>query len=294
MDNSVGEFLRARRARLAPSDLGLPDGVSRRRVPGLRREELAQAVGVSVDYYVRLEQGRRANVSDQVLEAVARVLRLDGDEREHLFQLARRQRGGPGLPRPVAPRPLDAGITDLMDRFHDVPTLLLGRRTDVLAWNAAADAVFGMSERPASRRNAARDLFGRAGAAQDYPEWDDLAADVVAQLHYDAGRHPDDPLLAALVGQLSIASQPFRQLWARHDVRQKTHGTVRLVHPVVGELVLTYQALARPAEPDHLLLTYLAERGSPTDERLRVLMSWNAGPGARRPPAPVAPGDAGA
>ncbi len=287
MESGIGEFLRARRARTTPADVGLRPGPGQRRVPGLRREELAQVIGLSVDYYVRLEQGRRANVSDAVLEAIARALHLTADERAHLFALARQRRPGQwagqegagqgGTGRGAArARPVEAGVRELLDQMERVPALVLGRRTDVLAWNAAADAVFAMSAREPSRRNAARDVFSRPEARSDYLDWEHLAGDVVAHLRLDAGRHPGDPLLAALVGELSITSPRFRELWARHDVRQKTAGLTRLTHPLVGELALSYQALSLSADPDQLVVAYTAARGSATEERLALLMSWTA------------------
>lgn len=285
MDNGVGDFLRARRARTTPHEVGLPPGPGRRRVPGLRREEMAQVIGLSADYYVRLEQGRRANVSDAVLEAVARSLRLTADERGHLFGLARRRRPGRAARPPVPHQRVDEQVRELLDRMDRVPAVVLGRRTDVLAWNDAADAVFAMSSREVPLRNAARDVFLRPEARTSYLEWDHLADDVVAHLRLDAGRHPDDPLLASLVGELSIASPRFRELWARHDVRQKSSGLTRLAHPVVGELALSYSAMALTAEPEQLVIAYTAARGSVTEERLSLLMSWTASPATSRSPA---------
>lgn len=285
VDNGIGEFLRARRARISPREVGLPPGLGQRRVPGLRREEMAQVIGLSVDYYVRLEQGRRANVSDAVLEAVARSFLLTADERAHLFNLARRRRPGRTPRLPVAHQQVDEQVRELLDQMDRVPALVLGRRTDVLAWNASADAVFAMSAREPSRRNAARDVFLRPGAKTDYLEWDHLAADVVAHLRLDAGRHPGDPLLTSLVGELSITSPRFRELWARHDVRQKSAGLTRLAHPLVGDLELSYQALAPTAEPEQLVIAYTAARGSATEERLSLLTSWAASPSPNRTPA---------
>ena len=259
--------------------------MGQRRVPGLRREELAQVIGLSVDYYVRLEQGRRANVSDAVLEAIARALQLTADERVHLYNLAQHRRPGRTVRPPMSAQYVDERVRELLEQMDRVPALVLGRRTDVLAWNDAADAVFAMSTRQPSRRNAARDVFLRLQARTDYLDWEHLAGDVVAHLRLDAGRHPGDPLLASLVGELSITSPRFRELWARHDVRQKSAGRMRLAHPLVGELDLSYQALARSAEPDQLVIAYTAPRGSPTEERLSLLMSWAADSAPSRTPA---------
>ncbi|TVT52692.1 helix-turn-helix domain-containing protein [Amycolatopsis rhizosphaerae] len=269
MDQSIGEFLRSRRARIQPREVGLP-GHGRRRVPGLRREELAQLAGVSVDYYVRLEQGRSQNVSDAVLDSIARVLRLDETERVHLRNLVRpakkaRRSGGQHV------RP---GVQRMLDMMTDLPAFVLGRRMDILAWNALADAVIGFSalERP----NAARHTFLHPEARELYLEWDAVAAETVAYLRLDAGRYPDDPQLCALVGELSMRSEPFRRLWARQDVKDKTHGRKLVRHPFAGDLEFRYETFASPGDSDQLLVAYTVAAGSASEERLRLLASWQA------------------
>ncbi|GAA2307282.1 helix-turn-helix transcriptional regulator [Streptomyces kunmingensis] len=231
----IGDFLRSRRARIRPEEAGLP-GHGRRRVPGLRREEVAQLAGVSVDYYIRLEQGRGTSVSDAVLDAVARVLRLDDTERSYLFTVARpaeTRRKASG--RPDA-RQLRPGLRLLLDTIDRAPAFVLGRRMDVLAWNALGDALLGFSAMAPEDRNMPRQIFLTPEARELYPEWPAVAAETVAYLRLDAGAHPQDPQLEALVGELSSADADFRRLWADHQVKSKTYGTKRMLHPLVGEL----------------------------------------------------------
>jgi transcriptional regulator with XRE-family HTH domain len=264
----LGDFLRTRRARIQPAEVGMRS-TGRRRVPGLRRDELASLAGVSVEYYVRLEQGRAPNVSDSVLDALATVLALDETERDHLRDLARPIRKPARAPR--QPK-LREGVRLLLDSMTTTPAFVLGRRMDVVGWNSLADAIGGWS----TTRNTARHLFLDPKARDFYPEWDRVAEETVAYLRLDAGRHPKDPKLAALVGELSIADETFRRLWAAHDVKEKTFGRKLINHPIVGELDLRYETLALPGDPDLLLVTYLAETGSPTADRLALLASWTA------------------
>ncbi|MCX4748251.1 helix-turn-helix transcriptional regulator [Kitasatospora sp. NBC_01287] len=279
MENTLGEFLRSRRARIQPEEVGLRS-YGQRRVPGLRREEVAQLAGVSVDYYIRLEQGRGANVSDAVLDAVARVLALDEVERAHLRALARPPRAA----SPTAARTAGAragqqvcpGLRRLLDAMTEVPAFVLGRRMDVLAWNALGDAVVGFSAMDPGRRNMARQTFLEPDARTYYPQWEAVAAETVSHLRLDAGRHPEDPELASLVGDLSLRSPEFRRLWADHQVREKTWGQKLLRHPLAGDLELGYEALALPGDPDQLLVCYTAVPGSPTAQRLALLASWSA------------------
>ncbi|MEU6391242.1 helix-turn-helix transcriptional regulator [Streptomyces sp. NPDC046939] len=267
----IGGFLRSRRARIRPEEVGLPEH-GRRRVPGLRREEVAQLAGVSVDYYIRLEQGRSASVSDAVLDAVARVLRLDDTERTHLGALARpaatARRGASGRPAVQEVRP---GVRLLLDTIDKAPAFVLGRRMDVLAWNEPGDAVLGFSAMDPRDRNMPRQVFLNPDARDLYPEWAAVAAETVAFLRLDAGAHPHDPLLASLVGEVSLASADFRRLWADQQVKEKGYGVKRMLHPVAGELVFPYETLALPGEPGQVLVVYTPEPGSATEERLRAL-----------------------
>lgn len=280
----LGEFLKSRRSRVQPGDVGL-EPIGRRRVPGLRREELSQLAGVSFDYYVRLEQGRAGHPSEDVLEAIARALRLDAAERLHLIDLARPVRTRRRAPRPERVRP---EVQLLLDSLQGVPAMVLGRRTDVLAWNRLAAAlVVDWGSLPPEQRNSARHVFLDEGARRLYPDWERAARDTVGYLRMVAGRHPDDAELAALVGELSMKNEDFRHWWARHDVREKTHGTKRLHHPIVGELTLSYETLALQGDSDQLLVTYTAEPGSESDTALRLLGSMTSpappGTGARSP-----------
>ncbi|MEV1022382.1 helix-turn-helix transcriptional regulator [Streptomyces sp. NPDC050264] len=271
----IGDFLRSRRARIRPEEVGLP-GHGRRRVPGLRREEVAQLAGVSVDYYIRLEQGRGTSVSDAVLDAVARVLRLDDTEQTYLRSVARpagTRRKAAARPAPQRVRP---GLRLLLDTIDKAPAFVLGRRMDVLAWNALGDAVLGFSALSPKDRNMPRQVFLAPAARDLYPEWPAVAAETVAFLRLDAGAHPQDPQLASLVGELSLASADFRRLWADHQVREKSYGAKRMVHPVAGELALPYETLTVTGEPDQKLVVYTPEPGSVTEERLRMLGSWAA------------------
>lgn len=289
--SELSEFLRSRRARLKPGDVGLPDFGRHRRVPGLRREELAQLAGVSVAYYTRLEQGNGQNVSAEVLDAIARALRLTDAEQQHLMHLAKptakKKRAAMARQQRVRPE-----LQHLLDSMESVPAYLLGRRLDLLAWNRMAAALIGdFVELPPEERNLARHIFLDPTARERYLEWDDKAAEVVGVLRLCAGCYPDDPLLTALVGELSVKSDEFRTLWAAHTVRQKGHGSKRLHHPVVGELTLSYETLKMPDEHDLSLVTYYAEPGSAAADSLRLLASWAAAPetlpGDR--PTPVTP-----
>jgi len=272
--SELADFLRSRRARIAPDDAGAPTYGGRRRVDGLRREEVAQLAGVSVDYYVRLEQGRTANVSEAVLDAVARVLRLDADERAHLRRLTRPARGPR---RPVVPQRVRPQVRHLLDAMTDAAAFVVGRRTDVLAWNRLGAALIAdFDTLPVRQRNFARLMFGDEDAARElFVDWPAKAQDLVAFLHADAGRHPDDPALAELVGDLSVHSALFRRLWAEHPVRDKAHTTARIRHPTVGSLELAYEALRLPDDPELMLVTYSAAPGSDAAAALRLLASWH-------------------
>ncbi|MFB8211748.1 helix-turn-helix transcriptional regulator [Streptomyces sp. NPDC056010] len=276
MDGELGDFLRSRRARISPEDVGL-NSYGRRRVPGLRREEVAQLAGVSVDYYIRLEQGRGPSVSDAVLDAIARVLRLDETEHAYLRTVARpKARKAPSS----SARRVRPGLRLLLDMFDRAPAFVLGRRMDVLAWNALGDALSGFSRMSAAERNMPRQAFLAPGARELYPDWPAVAAETVAHLRLDAGLHPDDKELAALVGELSLKSEDFRRLWADHQVKAKTYGVKRMAHPVVGALTLPYETLAVPGEPDLSLVVYTPEPGSESAERIALLGSWAAGENA--------------
>ncbi|GGX39463.1 helix-turn-helix domain-containing protein [Streptomyces fructofermentans] len=271
----LSEFLRTRRARLKPEDVGLPDFGRHRRVPGLRREELAQLAGVSVAYYTRLEQGNGRNVSAEVLDAIARALRLTGAEHAHLTHLAKPKQH---KRKPSArPQQVRVALRQLIDSFDGVPAYVVGRRSEILAWNRMAAAVFGdWSQVPAQERNWARMVFLNPDYRELYVEWEQKASDIVSVLRMDAGCHPDDARLAALVGELSVKSEEFRRLWATHDVKEKTHGVKRMRHPLVGELSLSFESFRLVDDEEQSMVTYHAEPGSPSAEALRLLASWGA------------------
>jgi transcriptional regulator with XRE-family HTH domain len=268
----LSEFLRSRRARLSPDDVGLPRYGRTRRVPGLRREELAQLAGVSVAYYTRLEQGNGRNVSDEVLTSIANALQLNEAERTHLRNLTSCPHGG--KKKRAARTQIRPALQHLLDGIG-VPAYIGGRRSDVHAWNPMAAALFGdWGELEPRERNWARFIFLRPSYQDLFVNWESKAADVVAFLRMDAGCYPNDPELAALVGELSVKSELFRQLWARHDVKEKAFGTKVLRHPLVGEMTLSYETLKMPSEPDLFLSTYHAEPGTASAEALQLLANW--------------------
>ncbi|MFF3392554.1 helix-turn-helix transcriptional regulator [Streptomyces sp. NPDC002669] len=267
MDADLGDFLRSRRALIQPEDVGLR-AYGRRRVPGLRREEVAQLAGVSVDYYVRLEQGRGPSVSDAVLDSIARVLGLDETEHAYLRTVARPR---PRTSAPAASQRVRPGLRLVLDSLVAAPAFVLGRRMDVLAWNALGDALVGFSRMSAAERNMPRQVFLEPAARKLYPDWAAVAAETVAHLRLDAGLRPGDRKLAALVGELSLRSEDFRRLWADHRVKAKTCGVKRLDHPVAGELVLPYETLGAAGDPDQSLVVYTPEPGSETARRIALL-----------------------
>jgi PAS domain-containing protein len=287
MESTIGAFLRSRRDRIRPESVGLPPAGGLRRVPGLRREEVALVAGVSPDYYVRLEQGRTAHVSDQVLDAVARALSLSDVEAEHLRNLARPEavleRGHPTTASRVAPA--DASLRRLLDSMADAPALLLDVRLDILAANHAAEAVFGVEAMDAPR-NAARELFLNPNARALYSDWQAIALQTVAQLRLSTGRWPNDARLTTLVGELAIRSPEFRHMWASGDVQEKRGGMVRIAHPVVGTLEFDYHALTVAADATRSLFTYVPRPTTETAASLAMLLSWTAESSAVRTGAP--------
>jgi transcriptional regulator with XRE-family HTH domain len=269
----LGEFLRSRRDALTPEDAGITS-YGLRRVPGLRREELAQLAGVSVAYYTRLEQGQALQASDGVIDALARALQLREDERTHLFELAKPR---PTRPRPPRPEHVPASGLQLLGAISGIPAIILGRRSDVLAWNPLAHALFAghlpfdAPADPGQRPNLTRMLFLDQHTRELYRDWSDEAALAVASLRFIAAGYPDDRRLAELVGGLSLNSPAFAALWAKHTVRLCTSGTKRLHHPEIGDLDLNYLALHLPNSDGQRLLTYTAPDGSSSANALRLL-----------------------
>lgn len=275
-DNVLGDFLRARRAAVDPALLGLPDDGRLRRVPGLRREELAERAHVSVDYVVRLEQGRTRRVSQEVLEALADALDLSADERAYLFTIA--DVTIPAGSRPAPEQRVLPHVRQLLDSMHDVPALVMGRRQDVLAWNAAAAAlVIDFGALPPAHRNLVRLTFLDPRYRALYgDDWAHLARECVAALRMEAGQYPGDPALAALVGELSLKDDDFRTWWGSHRVRGPKPRTKTYQHPLVGAITLDIQRLAVEGQSGQTLITYTARPGSESEEALRFLLQWSA------------------
>ncbi|MGQ4511596.1 MmyB family transcriptional regulator [Streptomyces sp. DW26H14] len=278
--NTLGAYLRARRELVTPDRVGLPRfGV--RRVPGLRREEVAMLAGISADYYLRLERGRDRNPSVQVLESIARVLQLDETGTAHLLALGagqgREARRDPGEER------VPAGIRGLLGSLG-LPAFLEGRSFDVLAANPLAAA---LSPRLATGHNRLRDLFLDPAERSLYPDWEAATAGMVAGFRHAAGTNTDDPRRTALVDELSRASDRFRLLWARHDVQAREGASVTLDHPQVGELTLHREKLGVGGTAGQLLVVYHADQGGDSAEKLRLLASRGAGPRTREQAEPA-------
>lgn len=266
--NRIGEYLRARRELVQPEDVVLPGPGGRRRVPGLRREEVALLAGVSTDYYVRLEQGRDQHPSEQVLVALARALQLDEDATAHLHELAQpttRRRRPARRPEQVPP-----GIVQLIASWDTTPAYVIGRFMDVLAANALASALVPWYT-PGT--NLVRACFLDERVREQHHDWDSITASTVAALRAQVGPDLDDPHLHELVGELSLRSERFRQLWARHDVRPKRSGTTIIDHPLVGALELGWAKLPVPEADRQLLAVYHAAPGSPSAQALALLAS---------------------
>lgn len=286
---TLRDFLTSRRGRITPGEVGLPAG-GRRRVSGLRREEVALLAGVSVDYYVQIERGRIGAVSDEVVHAIARALRLDEAETAHLFDLARA--GGPGTRRAPRPRRRPArvpdGVQHLLDAMVGAPAVVLTSGMDAVAANTLGRALYvqlfdargslaGPSiERGSGPPNLARYLFEDTRALDFFPQWERVADTVVAILRVEAGRAPYNRELTDLVGELATRSVEFRARWAAHDVTAHRSGAKSFRHPVVGELTLHYEALQILGSPEHTLYGFTAEPGSAAADALALLASWAA------------------
>jgi transcriptional regulator with XRE-family HTH domain len=266
----LGEFLKSRRARLRPEDAGLPSYGTRRRVPGLRREELAQLAGVSVAYYIRLEQGTADGVSTEILDAISRALRLDGDEHAHLHRLAHPPRRAPA----TAPPRLRAPLQHLLDSFAHAPAYVVGHYTNVVAWNRLTAAVFvDLANVPPDERTWSHQIHLNPDyKARLGDNWSTVARRNAAYLRFRSGQDPDDPHLRAVIDCLRERSPEFGRLWSAHHVTDLTHGEARIDHPEVGRLVLPFETLHLPGDPDlSRLMLYAAEPGSASEAALREL-----------------------
>jgi transcriptional regulator with XRE-family HTH domain len=268
--NVLGRYLRVRRALARPDAAGVPDQ-GNRRVPGLRREEVAFLAGVSSDYYIRLEQGRDRHPSDQVLLAIARALQLDEDAAAYLLQLAKPP--GPRGGRTRTPEQVGDGIRTLISSWPLIPAYVHGEYMDILAANNLATALCPFIT---PGRNAILDAFTEPEMRALRPDWDTMAARAVPHLRSIAGADTGNPRLVELVGELSLRSERFRTLWARQDVKHKTTGTSLFNHPKVGPLELNYERLLIPGSGMQALVTYHAQPGSESEEHLRLLASISA------------------
>jgi len=274
----ISDFLRTRRARITPDQAGIIGG-GRRRVVGLRREELAMLAGMSSDYYAKMERGHLAGVSEDVLDALARALQLDDAETEHLLDLARADTPVPVRRR--APKPTDDAVRPSLQRFLDTitgtPTVVQNRRSDVVATNSLGRALLSpLLDDPVNQANNARFTFLNPAARNFYVDWEQGATSLVASMRSHAGKHPHDRDLTDLIGELVTRSDDFRRRWAAHDVRFHRSGTKRLHHPAVGDLEFTFEAMQLPDSPGWTMYGYTTVPGSPTDERVRLLGSLAA------------------
>ena len=286
----VRDFLVSRRARVSPEQAGLPSYGGKRRVPGLRREEVAMLAGLSVDYYARLERGNLTGASESVLEAVARALRLDDAERQHLFDLARHTTAA--VPRPprrrsaAAPRPAVAAI---LAGMTTVPAYVRTSRMEIVAANELCRALYGgVLDEDRLPLNLARYLFLDPHSRGFFLDWDHVADDLVGALRVQAGRDPRDKALSDLIGELSTRSDEFVARWARQNVRLHRTARKRLHNRVVGDIELTGNALELPGD-DLTLIAYTADAGSQAEDQLRLLATWTATEHARRHPGRPCP-----
>jgi len=274
MNAELADFLRRARATSDPQREGVPADGRVRRVPGLRREEVALLAGISTGYYTRLEQGCRIVPSAQVIDAIARALNLDEAGRTHLRSLIN------GCPRPrsrsrSAVQRVRPGLYQLLNTLDTQPALILGKRTDVLATNHLARVLFAnFEEMPARERNYARWMLLSDDAKNLFLDWEDHARTAVENLRLDAGNAGDDPDTQKLVGELSLASPEFRLWWSEHRVFQRTFGNKRLHHPIVGELAVDYETLTLPGDPDQTLYVYTTAPDSPSREAMSLLATW--------------------
>ena len=280
MDNrdEVKAFLSSRRAKITPEQAGLSNYSRNRRVPGLRRSEVADLAGVSVEYYAQLERGNLAGASDSVLDALATALQLDEAEREHLLALARAAGPARRLHQSRTQR-IRPSITRMLHGMTDMPAIVQNGRLDVLATNPLAQALYApVFTDPARPVNLARFTFLHPHARTLWGNWEGVADDTVAMLRTEAGRDPFDKGLTDLVGELSTRSDEFRLRWAAHDVRLHRTGLKHIQHPVVGALRLSYEVMQLTGDPGLTLIVYTAAEGSPDDDALRLLASWAATP----------------
>jgi transcriptional regulator with XRE-family HTH domain len=276
--DDIREFLTTRRARLTPDQAGLPQYGGRRRVPGLRREEVALLAGMSTEYYVRLERGNAVGVSESILEGISRALRLDAAEQSHLRDLVRTANEGGRTRRQrksSRQQQVRPGVQQTIDAMTTVPVIVQNGRLDIVAANNLGRALFApILETPDRSGNFARYVFLHPKAADFYRDWSDATEQIVALLRSEAGRAPYDRALTDLIGELSTRSDVFRGLWAAHDVRIHDTGTKRVHHPIVGDLDLTFEALDVTSTRGLQLIAFTAQPGTPSHDGLQLLANW--------------------
>ncbi|MDX6263721.1 MAG: hypothetical protein QOH84_5409 [Kribbellaceae bacterium] len=277
----LGEFLKARRARLLPDEVGIKTYLDKRRVPGLRREEVALLAGISVPYYTRLEQGQSHRASPEILDAIAQALCLTESERAHLRMLADAKQRRPSTRR-LAPERITEATTALLDALGEAPAIVLGRSTDVLAWNQLGHALYAghlaadAPRQAATRPNMARLVFLDAHMRELYPDWLVKARAVVGNLRIAVGKNSDDPLLLNLIGELTVNSPEFATLWADHRIQPCDVADYAMSHPLVGSLTVTQQTLQSPSRPDQYIVVATAKPGSPSQTALNLLAQATA------------------
>ena len=271
----LGDFLRRARASRDPEQTGLFPDERIRRVPGLRREEVALLAGVSTDYYTRLEQGRQVTPSAQVIDALIRALDLDDAGQAYLRTLIDAAGAPASRPRSTVQR-VRPGLYQLLNSFASQPALILGHRTDILASNALARALFAdFDSMPAKHRNYARWMLLDNDTRSLFTDWEEQARNAVEALRLDAGSLGSDPGLQQLIGELSLESPEFRQWWSAHRVHQRTHGTKHLHHSVVGELAVQFESLTLSGDASQVLYIYTTEPDSASQEALALLAGWS-------------------
>ncbi|MBP2471890.1 transcriptional regulator with XRE-family HTH domain [Crossiella equi] len=266
----LAEFVRTRRGRVRPADLGLEPG-GRRKVTGLRREELALLAGVSADYLQRIEQGRDVRPSDEVLDALAKALALTEDETRYLLELGQGARRPAAAPRRRVPERVPASTRNLLDLMA-CPAMVLSSHLDILAWNALGGSLLGgLEQASAEERNMLRAVFLHPESRHVCPDWEQSAIEYIGMFRAAVATDPDHPRAKELVGELTLRSPDFPRLWARHDVRQKTSGSKRFAHPRIGSVLLDWDAYPLPGSPGPVMVTYTAAPGSADADRLALL-----------------------
>ncbi|MHC5263712.1 helix-turn-helix transcriptional regulator [Streptomyces sp. UC4497] len=279
-ESDIREFLASRRAKITPQQAGLPAYGGNRRVPGLRREEVALLAGVSIDYYVRLERGHLAGASEEVLDSVAGALQLDDAERAHLYDLARAAAKRPARRTKRSRGPLPDSVVRVVNSMSDCPAFIRNGRLDILATNPLCRALYSPLYADESRQpvNIARFQFLDPAGREFFPEWEESVNTTVSLLRTEAGRAPGDSDLTGLIGELVTRSDEFRVAWAKHNVRLHRTGRKSFRHPVVGELALDFDAMELPAQPGLTLTAYSSPPNTPDHDKLQLLAAWAATP----------------